>query len=111
MSCELSEWTTLTTGYKYDATKTRKADLSGKSCGGGGGGGGGGGRNENSSTADNLAGNVTAFHNPEDCVPLADDSVDGIVILHVLEHVLPLRPALEQLARIAKPGAWMQVEA
>lgn len=73
-------------GYKYDKTRTLKADLSGKSCGGG------------------------ASINPEDCVPLADNSVDGVIILHVLEHVLPIKPALDQLARIAKPNAWMQVE-
>jgi SAM-dependent methyltransferase len=80
------------TGYVYNANTTRKADLSGKSCGGGW-----------------VSGNNAGFK-PEECVPLADQSVDGVIILHVLEHVLPLDPALEQLARVAKPGAWMQVE-
>ena len=78
-------------GYVYDKDTTVKADLSGKLCGGGWREGNG-------------------DFQPEKCVPIADKSVDGIIILHVLEHVLPLDPALEQLARIAKPGAWMQVE-
>lgn len=60
-------------GYKYDETTTQKADLSGESCGGGWG---------------------SADFEPEECVPLADQSVDGVIILHVLEHVLPLDPAV-----------------
>lgn len=74
-------------GYHYSNT-TRKADLSGESCGGWGKPG----------------------YEPEACVPVKDASVDGIIIIHVLEHVLPIAPGLEQLARIAKKGAWMQVE-
>lgn len=78
-------------GYTYDHTTTLKADLSGRSCGGG--------------WAEDDGDRNPDFK-PEECVPLADQSVDGVVILHVLEHVLPLDPALEQLGRIAKPGAW-----
>jgi|AntAceMinimDraft_1070359.scaffolds.fasta_scaffold22707_2 hypothetical protein len=70
-------------GYNYNSD-TQLADLSGVSCGGGYG---------------------------IECVPVKDGDVDLIIILHVLEHVVPVDIPLKQLARIAKPGVgMMQIE-
>jgi SAM-dependent methyltransferase len=40
-----------------------------------------------------------------DRIPLADDSVDEIRGDHVLEHVEHILPAMQELWRVAKPGA------
>ena len=73
---------TLPPGYHY-ANDTKFADLSGKSCEG----------------------------KDFECVPFEDGSADLIIILHVLEHILPLDVPLRHLARIAKPGVgMMQIE-
>ena len=70
-------------GYQYGAD-TKFADLSGATCGGGTG---------------------------TECVPVKDGKADLIIILHVLEHVVPIENALSQLARIAKPlRGMMQIE-
>ena len=70
-------------GYHY-LPDTKFADLSGASCGGGAG---------------------------IECVPVKDETADLIIILHVLEHVVPIENAFKQLARIAKPGrGMMQIE-
>jgi SAM-dependent methyltransferase len=47
----------------------------------------------------NLQGDVTAL-------PLAGDSFDAIICIHVLEHVDDDRAAMNELFRVLKPGAW-----
>jgi SAM-dependent methyltransferase len=41
---------------------------------------------------------------------LFDGFADGVIILHVLEHIPDLAVALKELHRVMKPGAWMMVE-
>jgi hypothetical protein len=40
-------------------------------------------------------------------IPLQNSSLDGIIILHVLEHVLNLQTALQQLHRVLRPGGFL----
>lgn len=42
-------------------------------------------------------------------VPLADDSVDEFLLSHVIEHVRQPLPMLQELHRIAAPGARMEI--
>ena len=42
--------------------------------------------------------------------PLPDDSLDGIVLLNVLEHIEEDEAALAQIARILKPGGIVVIE-
>ncbi|MEO1231820.1 MAG: methyltransferase domain-containing protein, partial [Myxococcota bacterium] len=42
----------------------------------------------------------------EQPLPLNDDAVDVVLASHVLEHIAQPLPLMEELWRIAKPGAW-----
>jgi len=44
------------------------------------------------------------------CVPLPDASVDGVVLMHVIEHLPSAHFALRAAERVAKDGAWAQIE-
>jgi len=39
--------------------------------------------------------------------PWPDDSVDEVLMQHVLEHVKDIRKIMDQLWRILKPGGWL----
>ncbi len=41
--------------------------------------------------------------------PLRDDTVDGALCIHVLEHVDDDRRAIKELFRVLKPGGWVVV--
>ena len=41
-------------------------------------------------------------------IPLQNSSLDGIIILHVLEHVPSLDTALRELKRVLLPGGFLQ---
>ena len=43
-------------------------------------------------------------------VPLQDNTVDGVILLHVLEHVPHLHQALGELARVLRPGGFLLSE-
>ncbi len=42
-------------------------------------------------------------------LPFRESSVDAIYAAHVLEHVEPLVPVIEELWRVSKPGARIHV--
>ena len=43
-------------------------------------------------------------------IPLQNNSLDGAIILHVLEHVLQWRLAVQELHRVLRPGGFVQHE-
>jgi SAM-dependent methyltransferase len=43
-------------------------------------------------------------------LPLPDESVDGVIMLHVLEHLEAADAALDEVARIMRPGALGVIE-
>jgi ubiquinone/menaquinone biosynthesis C-methylase UbiE len=48
--------------------------------------------------------NIQLFCGTGDALPLADESVDSVFMIEVLDHVPSLRPCLEEVFRVLKPG-------
>lgn len=42
-------------------------------------------------------------------LPLCDDSAEGLIARHVVEHLLQPELALEEVARVVKPGGWVEI--
>jgi SAM-dependent methyltransferase len=42
-------------------------------------------------------------------LPFADNTVDGVYMVHFLEHVPALVPLMEEVWRVCKPNAWVYV--
>jgi hypothetical protein len=52
---------------------------------------------------------ITDLDHPEPAIAALDDTYDEIYTSHILEHITHILPCMEELHRVAKPGAQLHI--